>query len=314
MGRVERWLFAPGDGRRLAAIRIGLCSVLAVRLARGLYLSLAGQPAALYRPLSFMKLLPSMPPRTVVWAVQAAGIGAAVLATMGLRTRLSLPVAWVCALVLNGMATSTGKVVHNDVLLLLALVPLLPAPCADAWSIDSIRRRAHRGPGAAPPTGTWSVRYGWPIRTAMVVVAGGYFFTGLNKLIFSGPAWALGDNLRYVLYAASDARAAPVHVAIFLADRAWLAHALGVGTLLIELGFPLVLFRPRAAWRFVPGAMGLHLGIWLTLHLDYWAWGATILIVFTNWPWVVERLHAGLARGVTPPRRTELADASRSAH
>src|SRR5712691_6851007 len=54
--RVEGWLFAPGDPRRLAAVRIGLASVLAIRLSRGIFLKLAGQPRALYRPLSFMHL------------------------------------------------------------------------------------------------------------------------------------------------------------------------------------------------------------------------------------------------------------------
>src|SRR5438128_683336 len=32
---IERWLFAPGSARRLAAVRIGLCVTLAARLARG---------------------------------------------------------------------------------------------------------------------------------------------------------------------------------------------------------------------------------------------------------------------------------------
>ena len=80
-------------------------------------------------------------------ALQTAGVLAAVLAALGLRTRLTLPAAWACAIVLNGMLTSTGKVVHNDLVLLLCLVPLLVAPAADAWSLDA-RRAARRVPGA----------------------------------------------------------------------------------------------------------------------------------------------------------------------
>jgi hypothetical protein len=72
--RVERWIFASGSGRRLAAIRIGLCSILAFRLNRGLYLDMAGQPKALYRPLSFMHLFGSMPSRGVAQTVQVAGV------------------------------------------------------------------------------------------------------------------------------------------------------------------------------------------------------------------------------------------------
>jgi predicted DCC family thiol-disulfide oxidoreductase YuxK len=278
MTRADAWLFAPGEARRLAAVRVGLCGLLAVRLSRGLYLSLAGQPPSLFRPRSFMHLFASMPPRGVVLAVQIVAVAAAVLAAMGFRTRVTLLVAWGGALFLNGMATSVGKVVHNDVLMLLCLVPLLAAPVADAWSMDA--KMARGRPRPAPR----SVRYGWPVRTAMVVAAGAYFFTGLAKVVFSGPAWVLSGNMRWVLYAASDAHAAPNYLALFIADRPLLAHGVAALTLVVELGFPLILFRPRAAWFFVPGAVGLHTAIAATIGLDYSAWAITVLVVFVPWP------------------------------
>lgn len=284
--RAERWLFAPGDPRALAGIRIGLCSLLAIRLTRPLYVGLAGQPRELFRPVSFMHLFSSMPSRSLTIVVQIAGVSAAVAAAAGLRSRVTLPLAWACALLLNGMATSTGKVVHNDVLLLLAMVPLLVAPTSDAWSLDASRRPPRLRP----------VMYGWPVRTAMVVVAGTYFWSGLAKLVFSGPAWVTGGNLRWVLYTASDARARPVAAALFIADRPWLAHLLAAATLLVELGFPLVLVRPRLAWFFVPGAAALHLGIWLTLHLDYSAWAITDVVVFGSWAALATRVRRATAQ------------------
>ena len=226
MRRVERWLFAPGSDRRLAAVRVGLCALLAVRLSRGLYVGLAGQPDALYRAPSFMKLFPSMPPRGVTLIVQALGVAAAAAGAVGLLTRFSVPLAWASGMFLNGMATSLGKVVHNDVPLLLAMVPLLVAPVADAWSIDAARRRTR-----VPER--WSVRYGWPVRAGMVTVAGAYFFSGFNKLVFSGPAWVTTDNLRWVLYTASDQRGGPVATALFIADRPLLAHLLAAATLIV---------------------------------------------------------------------------------
>jgi hypothetical protein len=275
MRRPEHWLFAPGSAERLAAVRVGLCAILAGRLAFGPYLELAGQPEELFRPISFMETLPAMPPWGAVLGVQVVGTAAAVLAAAGLRTRLTLPFAWACGLFLNGMLTSTGKVVHNDVVLLLCLVPLLLAPSGDAWSLDARRRRrrlnAHQ-----------SARYGWPVRTAAVIVAGAYFFAGLAKLIGSGPAWVTSENLRWALYAASDSG-----IALFIADRPWLAHSLAAATLLLELAFPLVLLLPRTAWLLVPGAVALHTGIWLAMGLDYSAQAATVVVVFTNWPAVV---------------------------
>jgi hypothetical protein len=280
--RVEGWLFAPGDPRRLAGLRIGLCGVLAVRLAFGPYLDLAHQPAALFRPISFMKLLPSMPPPAFVLPVQVLAVVAAVLATLGLRTRITLPVAWLAALPLIAMTSSLGKTVHNDVLLLLCLLPLLPSPAGAAWSLDA-RRQGGR------PAASW--RFGWPVRTAMLVVAGAYFFSGLAKLLHAGPAWVTSGNLRWVLYASSDSQAHANQVALFVADRPWLAHLLAAGTLVIELCFPLVLWRPRLAWALVPAVVALHAGIWAAMRLDYWPMVATVLIVMVDWPAVVARLR-----------------------
>jgi hypothetical protein len=287
MRRAERILFPAATARELAALRIGLCAILAGRLAFGPYAEVAGQPRELFRPISFMELLPGMPPKPLVVALQALGVLAAVLAALGLRTRVTLPLAWACGVFLNGMLTSTGKVVHNDLVLLLCLVPLLAARSADAWSLD-----AKRAAGTRPDLA--SRLYGWPLRTAAIVVAGAYFFAGLAKLVNSGPAWVTSDNLRWALYASGDS-----DLALFIADRPWLAHVLAAGTLLVELGFPLVLLFPRTAWIFVTGAVALHAGIWLAMGLDYSAQAATAVVVFTNWVVVVAAVRRLLPEPAT---------------
>jgi hypothetical protein len=227
-----------------------------------------------------------MPSPEVVAVLQAVALGAAVLATVGLLTRVTLPLAWLAALPLVAMTSSLGKVVHNDVLLLLCLVPLLPSPAGAAWSLDARQRPgAVRGPA-----------FGWPVRTAMVVVAGAYFFSGLAKLLHAGPAWVAGGNLRWVLYASSDSQPEPNPFALFVADRPLLAHLVAAATLAVELGFPLVLWRPRLAWLFVPAVVAMHAGIGLAMHLDYSAMAATVLVVLVDWAALADRL-----RGPGPP-------------
>ena len=76
---VERWIFAPGSPKRLAAVRIGLCLLLAARLSRPLYVQVAGQPAALFRPISFMHLFHQMPSASVALSVQVITVLAALL-------------------------------------------------------------------------------------------------------------------------------------------------------------------------------------------------------------------------------------------
>ena len=284
MRALDRFLFASEDARRLAALRIGLCALLAWRLATGDYTFVAGQPEALFEPVSFMKLFGEMPGHDLAVALQVAGVVAALLAAAGLWTRATLPLAFVCALVLNGMLNATGKIIHNDVLLLLSMLPLLGAPraAAAAWSL----RPPWRSGGERPARS--GAAYGWPVRTAMVVVALAYFFVGFQKLRFSGVDWVTSDNLRWVLYASSDAQSEPNQLALFIADRAWLAHLFAAGTIFVELCFPLALLVPRLRWLFVPGVVAMHLGIWLMMGLDYSAQALTVIIVFVNWPWVID--------------------------
>jgi hypothetical protein len=209
------------------------------------------------------------------------------------------------------MTSSLGKVVHNDVLLLLCLVPLLPAPAGAAWSLDA-RRPDPPGGQKAPPRTPPGAAFGWPVRTAMVVVAGAYFFSGLAKLLHAGPAWVTSGNLRWVLYASSDQQPAPNPYALFVADRPVLAHLLAAATLAVELGFPLVLWRPRLAWLFLPAAVAMHAGIWLAMRLDYSAMAATALLVVVDWPSLADRLHPTAAPRGQPAPAVERGGAPRT--
>lgn len=248
LGTIDQWLFRPGDARRLAGLRVGICSILLVRLCRGVYVQWAGEPDALYRPISFMHLMPHVPPRPLISAVQLLSILAASSAIVGYRTRLSLIVAWAGSLFLIGMVASFGRDGQNETLMLLAMAPLVPSSCGDRWSLDALRVRAPRA-----ECETVSVRYGWPVHSAMVVVAFGYWFTAVAKLVWSGPSWIFGSNLRWILYTASDAQRVPNAMGLFIADHPVLSHLVAAATLTIELLFPVVLWRPRAAWISFPG-------------------------------------------------------------
>lgn len=293
MKALDHWLFAPGPAARLACLRVGLCLLLAFRLATGPFLALAAQPSALFRPVSCMRLLPGMPPPVLVLLLQFIGVAAALLGSLGWRVRVTLPLAWGCGFLLLGMTSSLGKVAHNDVLLLLCLVPLLPAATADAWAVGR-----KEFPNSAAPFGS---AYGWPVRTALVLVAGAYFFAGLGKLLNSGPAWVTSENLRWILYISSDAQPVPNSLALFVADRPWLAHLFAGATLLFELGFPVVLWRPRWAGWFAAGVVALHGGIWLAMGLNYSVQTLTALTVLIDWPAVGERLGAKAGAGGSVP-------------
>jgi hypothetical protein len=299
---IERFVFAPEDARRLAALRIGLFGLLAMRLAVNDYGRVAGQPRALFDPISVFELLPSMPSTELTSVVQAIGIAAALLAAAGIWPRASFPAAFASALFLGLILNAAGKVIHNDVVLMLCLLPLLATPrtASRAWAL---RLSGSDREARAAQSRLTGPAYGWPIRTAMIVVALAYLLVGFQKLRYSGLDWITTDNLRWVLYASSDVQSDPNQLALFVADRAWLAHLLAAATIAIELGFVLCLPFARLRWLFVPGVVGLHLGIGLTMGLDYSAQALAVVIVFVNWIVVVESIRATVLASRKPPRR-----------
>lgn len=278
--RLDGWIFAPEDARRLAALRIGLCGVLALRLALVDDGSVTG-PLEPFRPHFYMELFSRMPSYDAAEALRAVGIAAAVAAAAGLAFRATLPLALACSLVLNGMLNSAGRVIVGDALLTLCLLVLVAAgpAAAEAWTLRG-GARGLRGP-----------RYGWPVRTAAVAVALAYFFAGVQKWRYSGLSWITSDNLRLILYASSDAQPHPNGLALAVAAHPLLAHLLAAGALGLETCFPLVLLVPSARWLFLAGALAMHLGIRLAMGLDYSAQWLTAAIVLVDWPALVARLR-----------------------
>jgi hypothetical protein len=296
------WAFGPGDPRQLAALRIGLCLTLALRLATRpeVYLSLAEQERELFRPRSYMTLVDQMPSQTTIAICLVAGIVAAVLAAAGLLSRTMLAIALLAALLLNGMQTSQGKILHNDVLLVLCLIAIVFARHGDAWSLDAwiIRRRSRRRAVAGPRVGA-SPAYGWPVRAAMLVIALAYVVAGLHKVAGShGLGWASSDNMRWLLYVASDSQGHN-SAALWIAEHPRVAHLAAYGLLVTECLFFLVLLISRLRWVFIPAVIALHIGTWVTLRLDYSAWALCVVIVFVTWPSAVARVRKGSMSYIT---------------
>jgi hypothetical protein len=286
--RVDRWVFAPESAARLRVLRGGVAALLALRCAVGPFARLGGQPEALFQPVWLLAWLDRMPPGGVLVGLQVVGAVAGALAVARFRERTTFAVAAASLLLLEACLASRGKVQHNALPLLLVACVLVAAPVGARWS------DARRSPG-----------WGWPVRTSIAVVCGIYVLTGLQKVISSGPAWVLSDNLRNVMYAAPLSEHAPTDaVSRGIADRAWLAHGVALVTLVIELGGALALVWARARPGYVVAIAVLHAGVWLTHGLDYSLWVATAALVLVDWPTVLTR---GRAAGSHAPLRSPVA-------
>lgn len=284
VGWIDARITAPGTSRRLALVRTGLAVVIGLRIATRDWAVLARQPPELFSPVGVVRLIPSMPEAWVLWTLRGVGTVAA-LAVVGRRfPRIALAVAWTCLLVLAGLWGSAGKILHNDVLLLLATVPVLLAP-ADAGPSDRTTSRA----------------WGWAPRASLAVVGLVYFLTGYQKLHHSGLSWVTSDNMRWVLYQGALSPRSPYPgLSRALANQGWLSHLVAGSALAIELSAPLVLALRPTRRLFLVAAAVLHGMIWLTLGLDYWGWILTVAAVTlpspvagpavrTSWEWLRPR-------------------------
>jgi hypothetical protein len=273
---VDEALWGPETAARLLVVHVGLSALIGVRIVAGSYRQLAITPGALVEPVPVLAFLDRLPSVQVIVALQVVGALAALAAVLRRRPRLAFALAWLCYLVLAGIRGSRGKVLHNDLLLLWASAPFLLAP-AVVDVRDAVARR----------------RYGWPVRVSIAITALVYFLAGYHKLRRSGPAWAYGDNMRYVaLWGPSVGSSGWAGLARWTGENLWLSRASGVFILGLELTFPVVVFvRWTRVWYAV-AAVFLHATTWFLLGLDYWAWAITVMLVLIDWPALAARARA----------------------
>lgn len=276
--RLDRRVLAPGSVHRFAAIRLALAVVIAGRVVLGPYARLADSPPAVFDPPTILSWLSAMPGLPVLVAAQVIGlVGAAMVVARGSRAGFAL--VWASLLFLAGLRTSVGKIMHNDVLLLVSSLPIIFGPVA-AKLFD--RRR--------------TIAVAWPVRAAALLMALVYFWAGVQKLRFSGIGWVFGDNMRWTVYQATRTPLPKTDaVSFFIGDRPWLAKGLAGGALGLELTSPLLLVHRWGRALFVIGAVCLHTSIYATLGLDYWGWALTVAIVLAPWD------RWGAARQAEPP-------------
>lgn len=265
LAALDQRLIAPGTAHRLACVRTLLALALGLRIGIGAWTDLAGRPDEVFASVPIVAWLSGWPPAAVLLVVQLVGVVAALLAALGQRPRATFAIAWTALLFLGALHGSAGKVMHNEVLLLLACAPLLLA--------DPDARLDDRRTSSAN---------GWVPRASLAVVGSVYFLTGLQKLIHSGPAWFLGDNMSWVLYQGADSGALPA-VARWLAGLAVVPNLFALGALSLELAAPLILYARRSRPFYVLAALLMHGSITVLLGLDYTAWVLTVAAVAMPW-------------------------------
>jgi hypothetical protein len=179
------------------------------------------------------------------------------------RTRVVLPLAALCCLVVGGILRQYCWFYHTGLIPLYMLAALSFTPCADAWSLDR-RRWATQGKGLPDPRSP-AIIYGFSRHLCWAVIAILYFEAGLSKLRNGGFFWRQADSMRGILYEAS------LNVTVFdwslglaLRDAPGLLSALlGITLVVVEIGYIAALFSPLARVIFPLAMVATHVGILL---------------------------------------------------
>lgn len=271
--RVDRWIFADGDLDRLLLVRRLLAVLMTVRVLTWRYHDYAELPQSLVHPVWYWSWSSTMPPVGVMLVIQVIGVAAGVAVLMGRRANQAFVVLWCCFVALAGLRAGLGKVLHNDALPILAIIPFL-------WPIAD--RAVQRGSGAPQdePAGQTA---GWQIRSAQLVVATIYTLTGVQKLRHSGPDWFLTDNMAWIMSSVSGDGGGLSAIPTAIAREPLLWRPAGYALLFAELLFPLVFLNRWTRAVLVTCVVALHLITLVTLRLDYLSWVWVVLVLFVDW-------------------------------
>ena len=263
---LKTFFLQPASPAPLAALRIGIAVLLiaqALLLAGDLF-SFVGPGGILQGGLN-EALLPGLLPnisvvgsllslsasgeRSLILTASLLYLASLVALALGWRTRLAALAVWgLHTLLLAGHSTSYGV----DTLAHVFLFYLLIAPCGDAISLD---RLTGRSMGGASTSARISLRL---VQLHLCLL---YFASGLEKA--SGVQWWNGDAIWRSLMLPTYRQY----------DFSWMASvpsaavAMGVGTLILEIGYPFFIWKRPTRGVWVLGIVGLHLGIVLFLGL-----------------------------------------------
>ncbi|MDT8368901.1 MAG: HTTM domain-containing protein [Longimicrobiales bacterium] len=188
---------------------------------------------------------------------------------LGYRTRTAIAVAILCIFYLKGVRDSAAGDVHHRYLMWVhALVFLMASRAGEVLSLD--RRRLERE-GRVRSFEAWEIS--WPLRAMQTYVVIFYCGSALAKLRVAGGAWFLDGTAAQKTLLEKSARWSfeTLPLGSELANFPTLAWALVVFTIVVELGFPLVLLmRTVPRILFLAGMSVFHIANGVLLGVNFY--------------------------------------------
>jgi uncharacterized membrane protein YphA (DoxX/SURF4 family) len=293
--------------------------------------ALEGASEELAQPVLLLRLLPL--PVTPPWWLGPLIIVLAVLATIGLATRVALVGLAAGYLYAGSILNSYGFIAHDTTLPMLVLLVLAFSPGIDDLSLDAYWR-SRAGPRSSERRWTGFGRRVpvWPAHLILVLLALVYFASGYAKVRESGIDWGDGETLQSY---ATDPQPAPYFLQDPEADRStfrdgvglesflyssgrpsWVLRAvaendvvagfMSTASLLWELTFPLVIVWRRLLPWYLGTGLVFHGAVTLGFGLYSFYSYPLCYLVFVDWTWVADHARMLAARvGFRPSQGSE---------
>lgn len=273
--------------------------------------------------------LPPLSEAWLAW-LEPLAVSLLVLGFVGLCTRAALIAFAALNLFLGLAANSWGYTAHAFALPTLVLCLMAFAPGVSSFSLDAVllsrwERWRTSGTGTSTgshpeviPRGAVSI---WPVRAVLVVLCLLYASAGVSKLRYSGWRWTDGNTLAFYLGGGSERGATkeqrfiadprapeaarfregwglvdhayvgtPTPAGLWLSQQRNLLALLSWAALLWELGFSLALFGGRVRALALVGGVGFHLGIHLTLSINFSSY-LVCYALFVDWGALARRMR-----------------------
>ncbi|MFN0070900.1 MAG: CapA family protein, partial [Chloroflexota bacterium] len=289
------------------------------------YLRNARTNPTLFEPVGPVTVIAAPLDSNVFLIVLIATVTLNVLFLLGLGYRFSGPLFGILLLWVLSYRNSWGMIFHVDNLLALQVLVLGFTRAADALSLGALRRAPSddkpasilRGWRLAHPPAHW--QYGYAVRLVCLVTTLTYCLSGIAKLMGPmGASWGVGESLRsqvaFDVWRKELLVADPPTLIFAIYDQLWIFTALGIGTLVLELGAPLAVVSGWLAAVWVPSVFLMHYGIMLLMGIEFpYQLSGVAFAPFVPWDRVLSWIHpARLVAFMTRLQAIRLSSGSKS--
>jgi hypothetical protein len=257
-------------------------------------------PALVYPPTGWGRLALMFPRNQhLIQGAYVVFLAAAILALIGLWTRVSVPLATAGAFYLMTIPQLFGKINHGHHLILFGIF-LACSPCGDALSVYALLRWRK---GKAVPMLERSNEYAAPLNAMIVLMGILYFFPGVWKVARNGLQWFSASNMQNII-GTKLLEAKPNALQSWVLHQPTLLFLASIGTILFEVGWIFFALNKRSRPFLVLCGLAFHNLTGFLMNI-FFAHLQVCYVVLVDWGavvcWVSQKIGSPVGKNARVP-------------